>query len=79
MRERRRLARPRAGDDQQRRRPGGIADAVLDRDALGVVEVVEGLRTNQGGGHGGRKQGLRFVRKGGARHRNRFWLLANNP
>ena len=64
MREHVGLARAGAGDDEQRLRAVRIADAMLHREPLRVVEVGQGRGANRGE-HGGRKQGLRFVRKGG--------------
>ena len=54
----------RASDDEQRLRAVRIAGAVLHREPLRVVQVSQGSGANWGE-HVGRKQGLRFVRKGG--------------
>ena len=51
----RRLARAGAGDDQQRPRPFGPADPVLDRESLLGVEVDQGRCANQGEGHGAKQ------------------------
>ena len=50
--EHRRLARARAGDDEQRPGPLGLADPVLDRELLLGVELDGGRRANQGERHG---------------------------
>ena len=56
------LARARAGNDQHWRRAVGVADAMLNRRTLRVVEV-GGSHANRGGGHGDTKQVSCFVRK----------------
>ena len=52
MREHRRLARARAGDDKQRPGTLGIADSMLDREPLLGVEIDGRARANQGERHG---------------------------
>ena len=52
MGEHRRLARARAGDDQQRPGAVGGADPVLDRELLLGVELDGGICANQGERHG---------------------------
>ena len=63
MREHVGLAGARAGDDEQRLRAVRIADAMLHREPLRVVEVGQGRGANRGE-HAGRKQGLRGGGKG---------------
>ena len=66
MREHVGLAGAGAGDDEQRLRAVRLADAMLDREPLRVVEVGQGRGANRGE-HVGRKQGLRGGGKGGRR------------
>ena len=67
MGEHRRLARARAGDDEQRPGPFGLADPVLDRELLLGVEFDHRRRANQGERHGATQPCFAFVRKGDGR------------